>query len=226
MDKFRYSIIGIFLQFCLVVNISGQTISGTVVSELSEPLVGVSISIPHTNIGTVTDYNGNYSITIDSKYNTLRYCFIGHECQEVTIRKDTIVNISLEESPIKIDDIIVFGPRIEIRKRGHFQLKKIKKNGWFHKPDTIIIGIPDSTFNRIETERIRKIKDSINTYIVPKIIPKLNDSINFTNEPLYTKFSIAERTFRKYLVNSIEYPEKALNDNIEGTIYAKFTINE
>ena len=90
MTKLGYFILGFFLQFCLVINISGQTISGTVVSELSEPLAGASILIPYTNFGTVTDYKGNYSITIDSNYNTLRYCFVGFECQEVTINKDTM----------------------------------------------------------------------------------------------------------------------------------------
>lgn len=212
MSKLRYITLGFFLQFCFTINTSGQTISGIVISELSEPLAGASIWIPHTNIGTVTDIRGNYSITIDSNYNTLRYCFVGFECQEVTINNDTIVNITLEESPTELNEIIISG--ITVRKKHNLHGRLIKKNGLFRKPDTLIIGLPDTTFNRIEAERIRRILDSID-------MKNLNDSINFKEN-----ITSVEKDFRKYIIDSIEYPETALNNGICGNVYVRFTINE
>jgi len=226
MNKLGYFVLGFFLQLSLMVHVSGQTISGTVISEFSEPLAGASIRIPHTNIGTVTDSNGNYSITMDSIYNILRYSYIGFEDKYHTIENDTIVNITLERSPIDFKEIIIYGPQINIRKRCHSQIKTIKRNGRFKKPDTIIVGMPDSTFNRIEAERISKAKDSINEYIVPLIIPQLNDSINFTKEIPTSKFSIIERAIRKYIVDSIKYPREASENGICGIVYANFVINE
>jgi len=212
MNKLGYLIIGFILQFCSTISTSGQTISGIVISEFSEPLAGASIWIPQTNIGTVTDNNGNYSITIDSNYNTLRYCFVGFECQDVAVNNDTIVNITLEESPTELNEIII--KDIFVKKRHNLQGRLIKSNGLFRKPDTIIVGLPDTTFNRIETERTRKILDSID-------IHQLNDSINFINN-----ITSVEKDFRKYFIDSIEYPVTAINNGICGVVYVKFSINE
>ena len=212
MNKLGNIILGFLLLFCLTINTSGQTISGMVISEFSEPLAGASIWIPHTNIGTVTDNKGNYSITIEPIYNTLRYCFVGFECKEVTINNDTIVNITLEESPTELNEIIINGLFVE--KRHNYQGSIIKKNGLFRKPDTIIVGLPDTTFNRIETERTRKLLSSINTH-------NLNDSINFIEN-----IPSVEMDFRKYVIDSLEYPEIASNNGICGRVTVRFTINE
>lgn len=211
MSKLGYITLGFFLQFCFTINTSGQTISGIVISELSEPLAGASIWIPHTNVGTVTDTRGNYSITIDSNYNTLCYCFVGFECQEVTINNDAIVNITLEESPTELNDIIISG--ISVRKKHNLQGRLIKKNGLFRKPDTLIFGLPDTTFNRIEVERIRRILDNI-------VTKNLNDSINFIEN-----ITSVEKDFRKYIIDSLEYPKTDLNNGICGIVYVRFTIN-
>lgn len=212
MNKLEYIILVFFLQFSSTINTTGQTISGIVISELSEPLAGASIWIPHTNIGTVADYKGNYSITIDSTYNTLRFCFVGFECQDVTINNDTIVNITLEETPAELNEIFITG--IIVKKRNNLQGRLVKRNGLFRKPDTIVVGMADTTFNRIETERIENILDSIDTH-------NLNDSINFIEN-----ITSAEKDFRRYIIDSLEYPEVALNKRISGIVYAKFTINE
>lgn len=212
MNKLEYIILVFFLQFSLTINTTGQTISGIVISELSEPLAGASIWIPHTNIGTVADYKGNYSITIDSTYNTLRFCFVGFECQDVTINNDTIVNITLEETPAELNEIFITG--IIVKKRNNLQGRLVKRNGLFRKPDTIVVGMADTTFNRIETERIENILDSIDTH-------NLNDSINFIEN-----ITSAEKDFRRYIIDSLEYSEVALNKRISGIVYAKFTINE
>jgi hypothetical protein len=212
MNKLGY-ITFVFLRFCFTINTSGQTISGIVISELSEPLAGASIWIPHTDIGTVTDARGNYSITIDSNYNTLCYCFVGFECQEVSVKNDTIVNITLEESPIELNEIVISG--ISVRKKHNLQGGiPIKRRGLFRKSDTLIVGLPDTTFNRIESERIRRILDGIDT-------KKINDSTNFIEN-----ITSVEKDFRKYIIDSLEYPEAALNNGIFGNVYVRFTINE
>jgi hypothetical protein len=212
INKLKYTLPAIFLQFCIVVSTYGQTISGTVISELSEPLAGVSICIPHTNIGTLTDHKGNYSIAIDSNYNTFSYCLVGFECKEVRVYSDSIVNITLEESPIELNKIVIKG--IFVNKRSNIQGILIKRKGIFRKPDTIKTGIEDTTFNRLEAERTKKIRDSINMH-------NLNDSINFIGN-----ISNIEKDFRKYIIDFVKYPKTAVNKGICGNLYVKFTINK
>jgi hypothetical protein len=64
---FRYFIFGFIIFFCLNLTLSGQTISGIVISEFYGPIPGAVVWVPQTNIGTVTDINGNYSIIWNGK---------------------------------------------------------------------------------------------------------------------------------------------------------------
>ncbi len=64
-------------------------ISGTVVDEQSQPLPGVSVAIKGTNQGTVTDFDGNYSINA-SLGQTLVFTFVGFDAREVEIDQTTI----------------------------------------------------------------------------------------------------------------------------------------
>ncbi|SFG22080.1 iron complex outermembrane recepter protein [Salegentibacter agarivorans] len=66
-----------------------EQISGTVVDDQSQPLPGVSVAIKGTNQGTVTDFDGNYSISA-SLGQTLVFTFVGFDPREVLIDQTTI----------------------------------------------------------------------------------------------------------------------------------------
>ena len=66
-----------------------QEISGTVVDDQSQPLPGVSVAIKGTNQGTVTDFDGKYSIDA-SLGQTLVFTFVGFDAREVKIDQTTI----------------------------------------------------------------------------------------------------------------------------------------
>ncbi|WP_026955833.1 mucoidy inhibitor MuiA family protein [Algoriphagus vanfongensis] len=86
------------------------TVSGVVVSETDgAPIPGVSVLVKGTSIGTVTDVDGRYSITIPSNGNTLAYSFIGYELQETPIRGRSSINISLLEDMQSLNEIVVTG---------------------------------------------------------------------------------------------------------------------
>ena len=106
MTMFRLFIPLLILKLVLQMNIYGQTISGTIISEYGRPLVGVSIINLQTTNGTVTDYKGEYSITLDSNFKTLRYCYFGFESQDYIILKDTIINVTLKKETFVLNEII------------------------------------------------------------------------------------------------------------------------
>ncbi|MGV8094533.1 MAG: TonB-dependent receptor [Mangrovibacterium sp.] len=84
-------------------------ITGTVTEKDGKPLPGVSIVIKGTTQGTVTDANGNYSISNISSDATLVFSFVGMRTQEVTIAGKTIINIALDEKMIGIDEVVAVG---------------------------------------------------------------------------------------------------------------------
>ncbi|MGV6830954.1 MAG: TonB-dependent receptor [bacterium] len=97
------------------------TLSGTV-SEITsnESLIGVTILFPEINSGTTTNEYGFYSITLpEGSYKTV-ISYLGFKTitQQVNLNKDTVLNISLEESFEELDEVVIKEDveRINIRK--------------------------------------------------------------------------------------------------------------
>jgi len=103
----QISIILLLIGF-LTDSIYGQLISGSVSFEnYDEPATGTSVYVKGTNIGTVTDVEGNYTLRIDSTHKTLCFRYIGFENVDIDINNDTIINITLHNEPKVFDDFIV-----------------------------------------------------------------------------------------------------------------------
>lgn len=83
------------------------TISGKVLDESAEPISGVTVSVKGTTLGTITDFDGNYSITVPFG-SKLSYSFIGYENVE-QVAKKTELNITMAPSSIGLDDVVVVG---------------------------------------------------------------------------------------------------------------------
>ena len=86
-------------------------ISGKVSDENGSPIVGVSVSIKGTNVGTSTDSQGNYKLSIpdDSKDATLVFSFVGYTSKEVQVRNQSIINVILAEDNKELSEVVVVG---------------------------------------------------------------------------------------------------------------------
>ncbi len=71
------------------------------------PIPGVTIAIPGTSTGTVTDINGNYQITLDANVTTLRFSYVGMTTQDVEIGNRTVINVVMKFSVTALDEVIV-----------------------------------------------------------------------------------------------------------------------
>ena len=87
------------------------TITGTVVDKLNTPIAGATIRIKDSNIGVSTDLNGSYSITIEqsSKPVILIFSFIGMKTAEVAYQGKKVLNVTLEDDNVNLEDIVVTG---------------------------------------------------------------------------------------------------------------------
>lgn len=84
------------------------TIIGTVTDINGEPLPGVTVSIPGTGIGTATDMEGRYSLSVPEG-STLVFSFIGFESQQVTVGNQTVIDIALSEDISSLEEVVVVG---------------------------------------------------------------------------------------------------------------------
>lgn len=90
-------------------------ISGTV-SDSSGPLPGVNVLVKGTTTGTVTDFDGNYTIAVGGDNAVLVFSYVGFSSKEVPVGNNKTLNVTLEEDAAKLDEIVVVG--YTTRKRG------------------------------------------------------------------------------------------------------------
>ena len=101
-----------------------QKITGTVTDEQNEPLIGVSVKVVGSSLGTVTDLDGNYAIEA-SKGQSLEFSYIGYKPQTVKVSKD-VINVTLGEDNSVLDEVIVTGYGAVARKNLTTSIVKVK----------------------------------------------------------------------------------------------------
>ena len=99
--------------------ILGQDISGKVTDESGEPLPGASVLVKGTNIGVITDADGNYRLSAPDDATTLVFSFVGYERQEVAINGRTLVDISLVLDVKTLGEVIVSTGYWDIEERAN-----------------------------------------------------------------------------------------------------------
>ena len=91
-------------------NQQSQTkVSGKVTDTTGAPLPGVSIVIKGTSTGTITDANGNYSLSNVPSNATLQYSFVGMKMQEIAVGSNLTINVTLAEESIGIEEVVAIG---------------------------------------------------------------------------------------------------------------------
>jgi len=86
----------------------GVQVSGNVTSaDDGTALPGVSVVVRGTTIGAVTDFEGNYNITVPDGSATLMFSFVGMQTQEVAVNEQTVINVVLETSTTSLDEVVV-----------------------------------------------------------------------------------------------------------------------
>lgn len=84
-----------------------RTISGNVVDSKGEPLIGVSILVKGSSVGGITDFDGNYRVTTNEANPVLVFSYIGYKTQEIPLKGQASINVTLMEDTQVIDEVVV-----------------------------------------------------------------------------------------------------------------------
>ena len=85
-----------------------RTVTGRIVDDMGEPIIGANVFVKGTTNGTVTDFDGNFSIEADSK-SVLSISYIGYLTKEIVIGNLKVINITLLEDTKALDEVVVIG---------------------------------------------------------------------------------------------------------------------
>ena len=85
-----------------------RTVTGTVTSATDgEPLMGVSVVIKGTTIGTETDFDGNYSIDVKNDNAVLNFSYVGMKTQGIKVGGQSVINVALEDDSEVLGEVVV-----------------------------------------------------------------------------------------------------------------------
>lgn len=85
------------------------TVKGKITDDAKAPMPGVTIVVKGTTIGTVTDIDGAYSLTVGDPNVTLVISFVGMKTQEIALDGKTSLNVVLEQETTDLDEVVVVG---------------------------------------------------------------------------------------------------------------------
>lgn len=93
--------------FCSQLSAQNRAISGTVVDETGEPVIGANVQVKGMTIGSITDYDGKFAFEAPQN-GTLVISYIGYKTQETALGK-TIYQIVLQEDSEMLGEVVVIG---------------------------------------------------------------------------------------------------------------------
>jgi TonB-linked SusC/RagA family outer membrane protein len=86
-----------------------KAVTGTIVDEAGEPIIGAGVVEKGTTNGTVSDLDGKFSINVSDNNAVLVVSYIGYIQQEIPVAGKTIINITLAENTQALDEVVVVG---------------------------------------------------------------------------------------------------------------------
>jgi len=87
------------------------TVTGTVVDEAGDPMIGAGVLLKNTVIGVITDFDGNYSITVDAAGGggVLVFSSLGYDDQEIAVEGRTVINVQMKLQSAVLEEVVVVG---------------------------------------------------------------------------------------------------------------------
>ncbi|NDV65428.1 TonB-dependent receptor [Bacteroides sp. 224] len=112
MRKLFTSLI-LLLLVSITAGAQNMTVRGNIKSTTeADGVIGANVSVKGQTLGTITDLNGNYELSVPSGA-TLIFSYIGYDTQEIPVNGRTLINVTLKESSLILDEVVAVGYRTE-----------------------------------------------------------------------------------------------------------------
>ncbi len=110
MNMIRKALLLLTISLVVLNSVFAQTkqLKGIVKDETGEPLVGVSVGIKNTSIGTQTNVDGNFTLNV-TEGAILTFRYVGYKPQEVTLKGQTTINVILQSNALELQEVVAIG---------------------------------------------------------------------------------------------------------------------
>lgn len=94
-----------------------RTITGTITDEENQPLIGANVLIVGTSTGTITDFDGNFSMSVPENANALDISYTGYSAKTVPLTAADQYNIILTTDNVLLGEVVVTAIGVERERR-------------------------------------------------------------------------------------------------------------
>ena len=120
-DSFKHwnvAILSVLMSFCMTAAFAQSgAVKGKVLDELGEPIIGANIVEKGTTNGTITDIDGNYTLSVnDLKKAILQVSFIGYNSVEEAVKGRSAVDVKLGASVVNLGEVVAIGYGTQTRR--------------------------------------------------------------------------------------------------------------
>lgn len=121
LDSFKHwkvAIFSVLMSFCMTAAFAQSgAVKGKVLDEQGEPIIGANIVEKGTTNGTITDIDGNFTLTVnDLKKSILQFSFIGYNTSEEGVKGRKTVDVKLAPSVVNLGEVVAIGYGTQTRK--------------------------------------------------------------------------------------------------------------
>jgi len=197
--KARELLTVILLLFSTVIVAQTKTITGTVVDDKGESLIGASISIKGTSTGTITDMDGNFSIDASAE-DDLVVKFTGYLERTIRVGTQTHIDVAMEEDTQLLDEVVVVGYGIQKKSDVTGAMLGVKANELKARPTSNVFEAMQGRAAGVDIRTSDRPGELGDVYI------RGRRSLSATSAPLYVVDGVPLNT----TVGST--PEEALNN--------------
>ena len=195
----------LFISFALVVLYAnaqtGKALRGKVVdAKTGESLIGVNVTVKGTSKGTITDFDGNYTLEVDPTQNpTLVFSYIGYVNSEIKTDGRAVVNVEMSENTKELTEVVVVGYGVQKKESVIGSISSINNKTLVGSPVT---NISQSLAGKLSGVQVVQSSGEVGGDVADVYVRGVATWNNAT--PLYIVDGIVRAEFAKIDPNEIE----------------------
>lgn len=103
-----FLVLNLFVLCQIMAQVQTVPVTGVVLDEQQEPLIGVSVSVKGSSVGTITNIDGEFSLSVEPG-STLDFSYVGYESGELLINQSGYYRILMKENTKALEEVVVIG---------------------------------------------------------------------------------------------------------------------
>ncbi len=157
---------------------SAGPVKGSVKDAAGNPLIGVTVWVEGSNIGTTTDIDGNYSVDVRPS-DTIVYTFLGYNEVKETVGQRTRIDITLAEATTAMDEVVVVGYGTQSRRTLTTSIAKIDGSELMDAP---VAAVGDALKGKVSGMRVATANSLAGE--APRFLIRGGSSVTLGNDPI------------------------------------------